>query len=717
MYTQKPGAENTMVRSPYFNNELGQTVIPYDTTALVLPPPKESGRYLVSIKGLVEVHYHGDRAIVRTYRDVPYPVSWVETRGNYVAVNRDGNPFNPSEIIISGAMNSDRVAHMLPLNYQPATTILRKREPDKKIISRLQEKIYLQTDKPYYYPGERMWFKGYMNYAEPTLRDSLSRVLYVEFINPDRKIVESKMLQIVGGVSVGDFRIPDEWEPGDYYVRAYTNWMRNFGDENFFLKQIPILNLTDRVSASNKELAPSSDQMLSIKSDKEVYAKRSRIELTLSVKDDTGKPAAANLSVSVTDVQQVAPIVESTSIINDYPFKDTKAQLTFNYNYIVEDGIGFRGKFLNDSGKPEKAALTLIEWQSQEMIMAESDKDGIFSLAGLQFYDSAEFSFHAKASKILSDNLGFDYGKIDPKNKPYGRVEVQQRDIPTLSFKGQTYDLELVNAGSPQRLISDYNDSRATMLKGIDVTDKKIDEKAAKTLGGADYILTSKDFVNAKATNNLWLILPGKIPGMITTGSELRFSKTTGLARGSSAGGAFGGGPSENFQDATAQQVGPSTEPLILINNMPTSGKAMDILQRIDASTVERIEVSSGINVLYGTQGANGVISIYTKEGVTNVQGNSKRSKPLQVIFIPGYSSPGQFFAPMYDQKGQNDNADYRSTLYWNPEVRTEYETGETVVSFYAADLETTYRVVVEGVTEFNDPIRKEFRIKIENPR
>ncbi len=715
LYTDKPGAKNSAVRSPYFNAELGQTVIPYDTNAMVLPPPKESGRYLISMKGLVEIHYQGDRAIVRTYRDVAHPVSWLEVNGGYVAVNREGNPFNPAEVIISGAMNADRVAHMLPLNYQPATVVLKKKEPDKRIVSRLQEKVYIHTDKPYYYPGEIMFFKSYMNYAEPALRDSLSRVLYVELINPERKIVASKKMLVAGGLSFGEFILSAELQPGNYFLRAYTNWMRNFGDENFYLKQISVLKLTDRVNTTNQKTARTTDEMLFIKTDKPTYTQREKVTLSISVRDETGRPVASNLSVSVTDARQVAPIAEASNILDDYYFKDVKSKLTFNYNYNIEDGIGFRGKFLNDAGKPERAALTLIEWQSQEMILTESDKDGFFSLSGLQFYDSAEFSFHAKASRILSDNVGFDYGKIDPKNKPYGRVEVQPRDIPTLSFRGETYPLELVDAGSAQRLISDYNEAGATILKGIDVRGKKEDPDAPKTLGGADFVITAKEISTAKAMNNLYLALAGKVPGLIMTGgNEVRFARSSGLAKNASVSAGLSPQDSDAFEQSLAGGGSPvSTQPLVLINNMPASGSAGDVLQRIDANTVERVEISSGVNVLYGSQGANGVISIYTKEGVTAVPGNSKRSKPLQLITIPGYAKPQPYFFPNYETTRDSSQADYRSLLMWNPNVSTEYETGEATLSFFTADLETSYRVVVEGVTEFNEPVRGEHIIVV----
>jgi hypothetical protein len=213
----------------------------------------------------------------------------------------------------------------------------------------------------------------------------------------------------------------------------------------------------------------------------------------------------------------------------------------------------------------------------------------------------------------------------------------------------------------------------------------------------------------------LWLALAGKVPGLITMGNNgIRFARSSRLAGNSSSGVALTTRDSEVFETSINESTrSVSTEPLVLINNMPAIGNAGDVLQRIDASTVERVEISSGINVLYGSQGANGVISIYTKEGVTNIPGNSKRSKPLQVISIQGYSSPKEYFFPNYDTDTQYEGADYRSTLYWNPDVRTEYETGEVTISFFAADLETQYRVVVEGVTEFNEPIRQEYIVTV----
>ena len=86
------------------------------------------------------------------------------------------------------------------------------------------------------------------------------------------------------------------------------------------------------------------------------------------------------------------------------------------------------------------------------------------------------------------------------------------------------------------------------------------------------------------------------------------------------------------------------------------------------------------------------------------------------MIKVPGYTPSRKFRFPDYeDPKTDASQADYRSLLYWNPEVRTNYKTGSATVSFYAADLPGRYRVVVEGVTQNGDPVRCVSFIEVDN--
>lgn len=103
------------------------------------------------------------------------------------------------------------------------------------------EKIYLHTDKDYYTLGENIWFKGYLVNGE-NKPDTLSKIVYAELINEEKEVIQQRMLKVENSVCAGDFLINDSLSPGTYLLRAYTNYMRNFGNEFFFHKSIPVFS-------------------------------------------------------------------------------------------------------------------------------------------------------------------------------------------------------------------------------------------------------------------------------------------------------------------------------------------------------------------------------------------------------------------------------------------------------------------------------------------
>ncbi|HCN84737.1 MAG TPA: TonB-dependent receptor, partial [Sphingobacteriaceae bacterium] len=123
-------------------------------------------------------------------------------------------------------------------------------DPLKSLLSKLerfrtelpQEKIHLHFDKPYYTIGDSIWFKAYVVNAEQNRPSQLGRILYVELINDKDSIKKSLRLPLIAGLGWGDFTLSDSLKEGNYRVRAYTNWMRNFGNEYFFDKVIRIGN-------------------------------------------------------------------------------------------------------------------------------------------------------------------------------------------------------------------------------------------------------------------------------------------------------------------------------------------------------------------------------------------------------------------------------------------------------------------------------------------
>lgn len=104
------------------------------------------------------------------------------------------------------------------------------------------EKVYLHTDKDIVSSGEDIWYSAYLVMG-PTHGYSLaSKLLHVDLISPKNEIIVSQTLKISNGRGQGSMQIPNDLSAGDYQLRSYTNWMRNFDQEFFFVKTIKILN-------------------------------------------------------------------------------------------------------------------------------------------------------------------------------------------------------------------------------------------------------------------------------------------------------------------------------------------------------------------------------------------------------------------------------------------------------------------------------------------
>jgi hypothetical protein len=113
------------------------------------------------------------------------------------------------------------------------------------------EKVYLQTDKPYYIAGETLWFKGYVVEAASHQLDSISHILYVDVLQEGADTpVSTAEFKIENGGANGYIDLPITLNQGNYQVRAYTNWMRNYSESLFFTKHFQVLKNNKPVSES-----------------------------------------------------------------------------------------------------------------------------------------------------------------------------------------------------------------------------------------------------------------------------------------------------------------------------------------------------------------------------------------------------------------------------------------------------------------------------------
>jgi hypothetical protein len=103
-----------------------------------------------------------------------------------------------------------------------------------------QEKVHIHFDKPYYSIGDDIWFKAYIVNAEENKLSLLSKVLYIDFID-ERDSIRTFLLPIENGLANGNISLIDSlFAPGNYEVKAYTKWMKNFDVDYFFSTDITI---------------------------------------------------------------------------------------------------------------------------------------------------------------------------------------------------------------------------------------------------------------------------------------------------------------------------------------------------------------------------------------------------------------------------------------------------------------------------------------------
>ncbi|MBI1769686.1 MAG: carboxypeptidase-like regulatory domain-containing protein [Bacteroidetes bacterium] len=626
-----------------------------------------------SIAGYKKINIDKPLLIHHQQRNVSLKISRL-TNGTPIDVSEAGLLINSKALVAEGQMIKTGLADQLPVDYLPIVGNVE--DAYTETMMRFYEKVYVHTDKPYYYPGESVWFKAYLNYYYRPWRDSLSRTLYVELISPNKKILMERVLKIDSGFAHNDFILPDSLKEGNYYLRAYTNLNRNFGDSSLYVKVIPILNLTNNLN-SLPEIESKSGEYITITSNKKKYHTREKIKLAFEVKGKNGTAINSNLSVSVTDAGQVVPILDTNTILNANASTQPRKILKWQFN--TENGVGFTGRFVDDWSKSKKVPLTIIQTKPRKVFFAEANDEGIFSQSDLDFYDTLAFAFKQGKSNKYS----------------YGKFELLPREIPSMSFKESEYHQETKATQSRQRIVSEYkgpNDFK--MLKEVVVKARKIyePEQQHSTYGKPDATLTEKDFKSGYP--NILYSIVGKVPGLVVDpgGERIAFSRSM------------------------TQSISNQSGPLLMINDVPlTSSPDVNIgstLAMINPASIESISFTKRLNVLYGSQGNAGVISVYLKKGVSLTE----VTPDFQTIKIGGYSSPHTFRFPDYDDfKNNKDAVDYRATIYWNPQVETRSGREPITISFFAADLPGKYRVVAEGVTEEGEVVRGEAYIEIEN--
>ncbi|AXG68257.1 hypothetical protein KORDIASMS9_00450 [Kordia sp. SMS9] len=113
-----------------------------------------------------------------------------------------------------------------------------------------REGLYLHLNKTTYFQGEEIWFKGYAYDQRNQLASKATTNINIGIYDAAGNQLQKHLFAAENGVTNGNFAVDSTFTAGTYYIKAETNWMKNFKEDNAYIQKIEI--------KTNEQLAKSN---------------------------------------------------------------------------------------------------------------------------------------------------------------------------------------------------------------------------------------------------------------------------------------------------------------------------------------------------------------------------------------------------------------------------------------------------------------------------
>ena len=192
-----------------------------------------------------------------------------------------------------------------------------------------QELIYIHVDKNYYLAGEQIRFKVYCMDKTTSRLSALSKVAYVELLDRDNVPRIQAKIELKNGTGHGEAFIPTGISSGNFILRGYTRWMRNYGPESFFHSALVIVNPFKRLGLN--PLADKKDVSINFYPEGKVLIEGRKSKVVYDCLDENGQPCAAIGKLITNDTVVVEEFKTAEWGIGSFEFEPAAGQ-----NYHVE---------------------------------------------------------------------------------------------------------------------------------------------------------------------------------------------------------------------------------------------------------------------------------------------------------------------------------------------------------------------------------------------
>ena len=520
------------------------------------------------------------------------------------------------------------------------------------------ETIVLHLNSTFFVAGETLFFQVYC-FEGSTLSklSGVSSLAYVELIGVDQKPVAQMKVTMKNGMGSGDYFFPGNMASGNYTLIAYTKWMRNFPSDRFYSTNITLVNPQMRLPLADDTARTGSKdssihqkkgnntgiQSLSIKTDRKEYGLRQQVSLQIDNRDST----ESFLSVNVRSMEE---------------------ELQGNDVWSHQQGL---------HSNPPRRITYLPDIRGELISGRVYDKVTGNALAGTVVTLSSP-SKHFEFKVSATDSGGNFYFNVDAIASGYFLLKAPALGDQTIvmktaeEFLGQ-YDGFVPPALKIEKWMQRIIDKRylSAQVENVFYAAKK--DSIPLRQGHRFYITPEKvynldDFTRFPTIEDVFREIVPEIVVKVRDGnySLLLVNHTTGY----------------RFTEP----------PLVLIDGVPVSDA--NIVMTYDPSFIKTISLIRS-RYYYGPLEAEGVVSIETFDG-------DARGLPVDDMFRVSYVPPQPekiYYFPQYTAGHKLARIpDYRSQLYWNPQL-TIKKFSLSTLTFFTGDLPGKYYVEVVGVT------------------
>jgi hypothetical protein len=321
----------TAIDSNFVSLKFKQLYVTYD--------PKKAAAYQRSEKEKTDVIQKTTIVIDRNSSSLTQPT-------DQAIIDKKGSYTDYRNFFIKGYWAKARMGDELPVEYvSPFAEIPRGNIPVSKPAFALQnwtdsipqEKTYLHMDKPYYAVGDTMWFNGYGSAGSRHQLSAISGAVYVDLINEQNQQVKTLKLPAELGTIAGNIILNEEIKAGNYRIRAYTQWMRNAGDDYFFDRTFTIGDprANKETPAKKPAVLPTTDVQFFPESGNLIAGITSRVGFKAVGADGLGVPISG--SIVDNDNKPVADLTTRYAGMGNFLLKPLPGK-TYTANIKLADG-------------------------------------------------------------------------------------------------------------------------------------------------------------------------------------------------------------------------------------------------------------------------------------------------------------------------------------------------------------------------------------------